>query len=98
MTTSNNYQTYDGRDIRSAEPEITADSLRVHVLSAEKVLNLQLRIAEIKDALCSLEIIGTEHERSTAIAMFHLYKGKLDAFQEILDDHFHACETLRAAN
>lgn len=98
MTTSNNYQTYDDRDIRGAEPEVTAESLRVHVLSAEKVVALQVRIMEVKDALCSLEIIGTEHERSTAIAMFHLYKGKLDAFQEILDDHFHACETLRAVN
>lgn len=71
--------------------------LLTDVLSSEKVSRLTTRIQEIKDAICSMEIVGTAEEVSKAIGMFHLMKGKLDAFEEILEDHRSATDTLASS-
>lgn len=76
--------------------ETLADEYRVHLLSRAKLAAVQLRILEIKEVMCAAEFVGTPDEVSTAIGKFHLLKGKLDAFQEILDDHQQAQDALQA--
>lgn len=71
--------------------------LLTDVLSSEKVSRLTIRVQEIKDAICRMEIVGTAEEITNGIAMFHLMKGKLDAFEEILEDHRSATDTLASS-
>ena len=72
-----------------------ADELRTDLLSTGKLEKLKQRILELKDAMCAAEFVGTPDEVSTAIGKFHLLKGKLDAFQEILEDHAVANDALQ---
>lgn len=77
--------------------EQTAEELRADLLSEPKIVRMRTRVDEIKDALCGIEIIGSPSEQSTAIAQFHLLKGKLDAFTEMLEDHYNASDILAQA-
>ena len=76
--------------------EETVEQLRAQLLSSGQQLHYQDRIAELQAALVSLQLAGTAEEISLNIGTFHFLKGKIETFNELLDDHRAAASQLQA--
>lgn len=73
------------------------DEIRRSLLSYTQVQHYKQRILDLQEAAMGLEMAGTAEAVSIAIGNFHLYKGKIETFEELLADHLAASEQLQAA-
>lgn len=63
-----------------------ADILQGKTLTVETEIAIKIRMCEIRDAIINTAIIGTPEERQQLLELQNFMRGKLDAFQELLDD------------
>lgn len=70
---------YDAQEI--------ADQLQSALLSAAQVKKLVQLRDDIKEQICSLELVGDPAELSAAIGNFHFLKGRLALAEQLLDEH-----------
>lgn len=72
------------------EASTIAMEIKGNFLSADQVSKFEARLKELKDAALATTFSGTADEISEKVGMFHFMKGKIDTFEELLQDHLEA--------
>lgn len=67
------------------------------LLTAAQQERYQQRIADLLEAAISLDMVGSPADVSNAIGQFQFLKGKIETYQDILNDHDELTEQLQAA-
>ncbi len=81
-------------DTQTHAAAIEAD-IRRRLLTYDQLQHYQTRVGELLLEMKSLELAGTPEKVSQEIGLFQLMKGKIDAFEEIMEDHNAAAEQLK---
>lgn len=79
---------------QQATDEIVAD-LRSSLLSYDQLTRYNTRISELAAEALQLELAGTPEKISQNIGLFHFLKGKIEAYQDLIDDHNSAAEQMK---
>lgn len=74
----------------------TAADIQVKLLPADKYQEYVKRRFVLLELIAGLELVGDAAHVSIALGQFHLLKGKLETYDDLLQDHNEAAGTLSA--